>query len=62
MIMTCAETTVAGEDFLLTRIQEATVTSRRIGETGGGPDGTEPLWYRAIMVQKTYLALLNYIF
>ena len=29
---------------------------------GGGQYGTEPLWYRPIMVQTRYLAMLNYIF
>ena len=29
---------------------------------GGGQYGTEPVWYRPIMVQKSYLAMLNYIF
>ena len=29
---------------------------------GGGQYGTEPIWYRPIMVQTRYLAMLNYIF
>ena len=38
------------------------MTDHDQGQAGGGQYGTEPIWYRPIMVQARYFAMLNYIF